>query len=125
MEKQQLDEQQIIAMLKEAVRTLRRLPSVRVQGYFCSWPEIIYTEREIMRMDQKTKTWPPTPEAISRMEIAVSWLNLLETTEQRKIVWMRANNIPWNEICKTFGICRSMANKRWKKAIEKICHKRV
>jgi hypothetical protein len=120
MEKQRLDEQQIIAIFKEAVRTLRRLPPVRVQGYFSVWPEIVYSQAEVMRMDKKTKTWPPTPDAISRMEKAIDWLNLLETVEERKIVWMRANNIPWNIICKTFGICRSAANKKFKKAVAKI-----
>lgn len=119
------DEQQIIAIFKEAVRTLKKLPPVRVQGYFNSWPEIIYTEREIMRMDHKPKVWRATPEAISRMEKAIEWLSLLETPAERKIVWMRANNIPWNEICKTFGICRSAANKRWKKAIVTICQKYI
>lgn len=119
------DEQQIIAIFKEAVRTLKKLPPVRVQGYFNAWPEVIYTEREIMRMDQKPKVWRATPEAISRMEKAIEWLSLLETPAERKIVWMRANNISWNEICKIFGICRSAANKRWKKAIVTICQKYI
>jgi hypothetical protein len=76
-----------------------------------------------MRMNKKTKTWPPTPEAISRMESAVSWLNLLETVEKRKMVWMRANNIPWNEICKIFGTCRSNAHKKYKNSLCKIMQK--
>lgn len=125
MENKKLNEQEIIAIFKEAVRTLKRLPPVKAQGYFSVWPDITYTEREIIRMDKKTKIWPPTPESISRMETTVSWLNLLETVEERKIVWMRATNIPWDEICKTFGICRSAANKRWKKAITTICQKDI
>ena len=120
MEQQRLSEQQIIAIFKEAVRTLRRLPPVKVQGYFSVWPEIIYSEVEIMRMDKKTKTWPATPDAISRMEKAIDWLNLLETVEERKIIWMRANNIPWIIISKTFGFSRVTASKKYKNAIEKI-----
>ena len=123
MQNKKLNEQEIIAIFKEAVRTLKRLPPVKVQGYFSAWPDIAYTEKEVMRMDKKTKTWPPTPEAISRMESAVSWLNLLETVEERKIVWMRANNVPWNEICKTFGTCRSNANKKYKNSLCKIVQK--
>jgi len=116
------DEQQIIAIFKEAVRTLKKLPPVRVQGYFNSWPEIIYTEREIMRMDHKPKVWRATPDAISRMEKAIEWLSLLETPVERKIVWMRANNIPWNIISKTFGFSRVTANKKYKNAITFITH---
>lgn len=123
MEKQQLSEQQIIAIFKEAVRTLKRLPPVKVQGYFSVWPEIVYSEVEIMRMDKKPKTWPATPDAISRMERSIEWLSLLETVEERKIIWMRANNIPWVIISKTFGICRSAANKKYKNALCKIMQK--
>jgi hypothetical protein len=114
------DEQEIIAIFKEAVRTLKKLPPVRVRGYFNSWPEIVYTEREIMRMDQKPKLWRATPDAISRMEKAIESLSLLETPEERKIVWMRANNIPWNIISKTFGFSRVTANKKYKNAINFI-----
>ena len=62
------DEQEIIAIFKEAVRTLKKLPPVRVRGYFNSWPEIVYTEREIMRMDQKPKLWRATPDAIHYLQ---------------------------------------------------------
>ena len=118
--KQKLDEQQVIARLKEAVSTMRRLPPVRVQGYFNAWPDMVYTEIEIMRMDRKPKTWPATPESISNMEEAILWLNLLETVEDRKIVWMRASNIPWDIISKTFGFSRVTANKKFRNAIKFI-----
>jgi hypothetical protein len=119
-ENKRLSEEQVIAIFREAVRTLKKMPPVRVQGYFNAWPEIIYTEREIMRMDQKNKVWRATPDAISRMEKAVSWLSLLEDAVERKIVWMRANNIPWDIIKKTFGFSRVTANKKYKNAIKFI-----
>ena len=56
------------------------------------------------------------------MEKAIEWLSLLETPEERKIVWMRANNIPWNIISKTFGFSRVTANKKYKNAINFITH---
>lgn len=116
-----LTEKEIITRFKEAVATLRRLPPVRVQGYFNSWPDIIYTEREIMRMDQKTRIWPATPDAIARMEKTILWLNLIEEINDRKIVWMRAENIPWEIICKRFEISRAYAFRKWKNAIHAIC----
>ena len=123
MKNKKLDEQQIIAAFKEAVKTLKKLPSLKVQGYYNAWPEIVYSKAEIRQMDQKPKTWRPTPEAISRMEQTISWLNLLETTQERKLVWMRASNIPWNEICKIFGFSRVTGSKKYKNALCKIMQK--
>lgn len=119
-ENTRFSEEQIIAIFKEAVRTLKKMPPVRVQGYFNAWPEMIYTEKEIMRMDQKSKVWRATPDAISRMEKAIGWLSLLETPMERKIVWMRASNIPWDIIKKTFGFSRVTADKKYKNAIKFI-----
>ncbi len=119
-ENTRFNEEQIIAIFKEAVRTLKKLPAVRIQGYFNAWPEMIYTEREIARMDQKNKVWRATPDAISRMEKAIGWLSLLENAVERKIVWMRASNIPWEIIKKTFGFSRVTANKKYKNAIKFI-----
>ena len=120
METSRLTEKEIIARFKEAVMTLRRLPPVKVRGYFNSWPEVIYTQREIMRMDQKTNMRTVTPEEVSRMEMAIGWLSLLETPMERKIVWMRANYIPWEIISKTFGFSRVTASKKYKSAIRFI-----
>jgi hypothetical protein len=117
---QKLNEQQVIARLKEAMSTIRRLPPVKVQGYFNAWPDMVYSEIEIMRMDRKPKKLAVTAEAISRMEEAVSWVNLLKKADERQMVWMRANGVPWNEICKILAISRVTANKRYKNAIEKI-----
>jgi len=33
---------------EEAFRTLRKLPPVRVQGYFNAWPQIVRSEKEIL-----------------------------------------------------------------------------
>ena len=123
MQNQKISEHQVVARLKEAVLTLRKLPDVRVQGYFSIWPDVIYTQREIMRMDQKSKRSPATAESISQMEEAIEWLLWIEKAEDRKLVWMRAQNIPWEVISKTFGFSRVTANKKWKKAILKITNK--
>ena len=75
---------------EDAVRTLSRLPAVRVNGYMSAWPEIVYTKREIAMMDQKPKRWPPTAEAISDMEETCKWINLLDEIDDRKVIWLRA-----------------------------------
>ncbi len=108
-----LDEQQIIARIKEAVLTIRRLPPIKVQGYFNAWPDIIYTEIEIIKMDKKTKIWAATPDAITRMEEVLKWILLIEEVDDKKMIWMRAKGIPWEEISRIFGFSRVTANKRY------------
>lgn len=36
---------------EEAFRTLRKLPPVKAQGYFNTWPDIVRTSREIAAME--------------------------------------------------------------------------
>ena len=125
MENERLSEQQVIARLKEAASTMKKLPFVKVQGYFNAWPDIVYSPREISAMDQKPKKWLATPKAISRTEEVCKWLYFLENIQDRKLVWMRANNKPWQIICNKFGFSRVTANKRWKKSILRITQKHL
>ena len=37
--------------IQSAARTLRRLPDVKVQGYFSTWPAIIREPMEILQME--------------------------------------------------------------------------
>jgi predicted DNA-binding protein (UPF0251 family) len=120
---QKLDEKQIVARFKEAVLTIRKLPPVRVQGYCNAWPDIVYTRAEIRQMERKTKFLPATSEAISRMEKVLEWLLLIEEIDDKKLIWMRAEGIPWEEIAKTFGFSRVTASKKYKNALGKITQK--
>ena len=65
--------------LNEAAAVMRRLPAVRVQGYFNTWPtmktefdDLIGQTPEPMRLS------PPTAAAITRMEETLAWLRWLE-----------------------------------------------
>ena len=123
MTDQKWTKEQVAERFEAAVRTLRRLPPVRVRGYISSWPEIIYTKREIAMMNQKPEKWPPTPQDISEMEETCKWINLLTEIDDRKVIWLRASRLPWKEICVKLGVARSTANWRWQKAILTITHK--
>jgi hypothetical protein len=113
-------EETVILAFEEAIRIIRRLPNAKMRDYFSSWPEIIYTEIEIARMDKKPKRWRVTPENISRMEKTCEWINFLETIHERKLVWLRAKRTPWKLICGEFKFSRATANRKWKNAIQKI-----
>lgn len=101
---------------REAAQTARRLPPVRVQGYFNTWPAILRQPWETYSGDDVLYRFPPDPAAIDRMEETMRWVLWL-TEEQRHLVWMRAGEREWREICRRFGCDRTTAWRRWQKAL--------
>lgn len=110
--------------LEEAAWTLRRLPEKdRPRGYHSAWPPIVrdarhaygYTPEAPMRVI-------PSAAAISRMEECFDWLLMLEPDDAR-IVWMRAENRRWKQICARIGVVRSTAWRRWVAALMTIAKK--
>lgn len=106
---------------EEAVQTMHRLPAVRVQGYFNSWPDIVHSIWEKMRTieDKRSRLPPPPPDAISRMDETFRWLIWLEVKE-RKIVLSRAENIGWKQLEWRFGASRQTLWRHWSYAMIKI-----
>lgn len=105
---------------EEAADTLRRLPAVKVQGYFNTWPPIIRDFWETFGWhDAEVRLGPPSPAAIDRMDKTVLWLRWLEPEEVR-LVWLRAEGVRWKLICARFGIGRTTAWHRWSAALGKI-----
>ncbi len=101
----------------EAVHTSRRLPPVRVQGYFNVWPLFARQEWEVMsNTDVELRSMPPTPEDIERMLEAMRWVQWLEE-EQRHLIWMRAKEYEWKDVCRRFGCDRTTAWRRWQRAL--------
>ena len=87
----------VAARFEEAASTGRRLPPVRVQGYFNTWPIIVRKEWEAFAADEHVyRPFPPTPDAIERMLETMKWVQWLEV-EQRHLVWMRAKRYGWRD----------------------------
>ena len=63
---------------------------------------------------------PPSAEAISRMEATIDWIFLLDTEEERRIIWLRAARVPWRPICYQLGCKRTTAHHKHKMALSKI-----
>ena len=104
---------------EEAVRTLRKLPPVRVTGYFNAWPEILRSAKEIAAMEpQPMRVWPSAA-AITRLEQTSDWVLWIEEAE-RKLVWSRAARVPWKQISGELGCDRTTAWRRWQLALTKI-----
>ena len=104
----------------DAARTARRLPRVRVQGYFSLWPAFVRTEYERLACDDPPPLrFPPTPRDVDQMLETMRWIQWLEV-EQRKLVWMRADNYEWVEIGRRFACDRSTAWRRWKLSMQVV-----
>ena len=97
----------------EAADVMKRLPEVKVQGYFSTWPKVIHDFGDRVEQEPKVLSRPrPSPHAISRMEETLGWLAWLEPIDA-KIVWLRASGERWKSICWKVGLGRTAAHQHW------------
>ena len=99
--------------LVEAASVMKRLPNVRVPGYFNTWPKMLVEFADLVAQEPaRLRLPPPAPDAISRMEEALGWLPWLDPIDS-KIVWLRASGERWKTICWKVGLGRTAANQHW------------
>jgi hypothetical protein len=102
--------------LAEAADVLDRLPEPKVRGFYSLLPLL----PDAPAGDgARTRPAAPAPEAIDRMDEAIGWLCSLDA-EERRLVWLRAEGLPWKRISHRFGIGRTTAWQRWTMAVLKI-----
>jgi Domain of unknown function (DUF6362) len=99
--------------LAEAANVLARLPDERVRGLYDLWPRLVGERCGYAR------AVAAAPEAIDRMDEALRWLGWLEP-EERRLVWLRAEGMPWKWIIRRLGVGRTTAWQRWTIALLKI-----
>ena len=99
--------------LAEAADVLSRLPDDRVGGFYDLWPRLVGAT------DRGAVPAAPAPEAIDRMDQVLGWLCWLDADE-RRLVWLRAQGLPWKRITHRLGIGRTTAWQRWTIALLKI-----
>ncbi len=111
---------QIKQDLETAAYVDRLLPAVKSPRYKCCMPDIVYTPLEIAMMDKRKIKIKPTNEQVSIWEtVHLKWLPVLEIDE-RRLIWKRANRIPWKILSREFGLCKSNLCERHTKALLKI-----
>lgn len=82
--------------------------------------DIIYSQQEMELMERKPPKLQPTPEQIDIWErVVLDWFMILEPDE-RKLVWKRANHIPWKFLCREFGYGRAEMWRRFHRVLIKI-----
>ena len=110
----------VSARFHEAAITARRLPPVRVQGYFNTWPAFARSEWEAYSSDEPVRLYfPPSPEEVDRMLETMKWVLWLEV-DQRHLVWMRAKRYGWREIGIRFACCTKTAQRHWAQALQMV-----
>lgn len=103
----------------EAITTLKRLPPVKVQGYFNLWPEVVHSPNELMFQEAFPMRLRATPDAISRLEQTFEWMMWIDV-EERKLIWKRAARVRWKTICYELGYSRTTVWQKWVTACTKI-----
>ena len=87
----------IAERLEDAAITLRRLPPIKVQGYFNVWPSVVQDYWGALGTEHRIRLGPPLPRAIDEMDEALAWMKLVEANEA-KLLWARATDVPWKAI---------------------------
>jgi hypothetical protein len=105
--------QAVAERLEEAADVLARLPEERVPGLYDLWPKMIGP------ISARPRPAAPAPEAIDRTDEALAWLMWLDP-EERQLVWLRAEGLPWKWITRQLGIGRTTGWQRWTTALLKI-----
>jgi hypothetical protein len=113
MTEQRWDNDAVVSRLEEAVDVLARLPEERACGFYDLWPRLVGAPC------RPARPAAAAPEAIDRMDEALGWLMWLEP-EERRLVWLRAEGVPWKRITHRLGIGRTTAWQRWTTALLKI-----
>jgi Domain of unknown function (DUF6362) len=103
----------VAARLAEAADVLARLPEDRVRGFYDLWASIVGAPC------RASSPAAAMPDAIDRMDEALGWLCWLDD-EERRLVWLRAEGLPWKRITQRLGIGRTTAWQRWTTALLKI-----
>ena len=118
-EKKKWDGKMVAARLEEAAETMKRLPQsgLKPAGYISSWPTVLQEFYEAYGWnDLQVRLGPPTSDAIDQMDESLSWLRWLEL-EQVRLVWLRAERVPWKLIMTRIGVSRATAWRMWASAL--------
>ena len=115
-------EEMVAERFEACVNTLRKLPAVRVGGYVSTWPDIVYTPQEINRQEPKPIRFKASPNEITRMEETLTWFPWVNEAE-RKLLWLRAERVPWRVIARKTGFPKTSAQRYWQVALSKIARR--
>lgn len=101
---------------QEAAVTARRLPPAKVQGYASFWPDIQRQSWEGYADERIVLRFAASPGAIDRFGETVRWMRWLDQ-QQRRLIWLRAQHVPWREVTARTGLIRKTAWRHWQHSL--------
>ncbi|ABK45256.1 conserved hypothetical protein [Magnetococcus marinus MC-1] len=122
MREQKWDAPAVAKRLEEAAFTMKRLPvkGLKPEEVRSAWPEVIHEFYDAYGWGTaEARLGPPSPSAIDRLDEVMGWLEWLEP-DHRRLVWYRAERVPWKLLMRRFGRARSTLAAHWKSAIFQV-----
>lgn len=110
---------QVAQRFEECITILRGLPGRHKLGYASYWPKIIFSTRELSQQEPSPIRLSATPDQITRMDETLSWLGWINQAE-RRLIWLRADRIPWRVVSLETGFPRSSAQRYYVEALIKV-----
>ncbi len=110
---------EVEARFEEAAVTLRRLPDPPgsgPKGFGSSWPDYVRDAGQSYGYGEARVRIVPSAAEIARMEECIGWLRFV-APEDARIVWLRAENMRWRQVCIRAGCVRQTAWRRWAAAM--------
>lgn len=96
-------EKDVMERIEAAVKVLRCLPPVRVQGYGSGWPDMPTVPSVIESEAGDTVPFRPTPWEVDDMEdVIFHWFKPLSTDDKR-MLWKRAGGMGWKRLAFEYG----------------------
>ena len=103
--------------LRFAAEVMKRMPAVKVQGYFCTWPKFYGLDEDML---DTSEVWlPPLPNEIQIMEEILEWLKYT-SLENRRIAWLKACGMGWKQMEKRYHSSRSTLSRQYRTALKDI-----
>lgn len=103
--------------LREAAATLRHLPADRPRGFRSAMPAPVRSAQEAYGWHEtRVRPAPPSPGAVDRLDEVLGWMGWLDE-DQIRVLWARANGVPWRPICRRLGCGRTKAWQTWVAAL--------
>lgn len=100
-----------------AAEVMRRMPPVKVQGYFCAWPKFCCDDEDFKC---QSDVWlAPLPEEVEAMEAILEWLKLT-SVENRRIVWLRSCGMGWKSMSHRYHKSRSTLARQYRSALIEV-----
>ena len=102
--------------LAEAADVLDRLPEPKVRGFYSLLPLLPDAAQAMAHARDRRHRHPRRSTGWTRRSAGCCWLE----PEERRLVWLRAEGLPWKRITQRLGIGRTTAWQRWTMALLKI-----